>query len=254
MIDRSVAESDMITSSKKGAIGIITLDRPDRRNALGTELIRALRDALQSFDRDRKIRAIVITGSHPAFCAGSDLKELAPLPISARCEHEAETAAVVRAIASLSKPVIAAVEGYALGGGFMLAIACDVVVSGSRARWHLPEASNGWLPIWGMRALISRVGPIRARQLSWGAKAIDGSEAYSLGIVDLVANDGDAMAMALQVAESLAALPPEAVASVKSYFYPFAMPDAEHLDHAACEAFARDCASPAAKATFRRFL
>ena len=135
----------------------------------------------------------------------------------------------------------------------MLAIACDVVVSGSSARWHLPETSNGWLPIWGMRALISRVGPVRARQLSWGAKPIDGSEASFLGIVDHVASDGDAMALALEIAENLAALPPEAVASVKSYFYPFVMSDAEQLDRAASAAFARDCASSAAQATFRRF-
>lgn len=243
----------MIRSKRQGAIGIVTLDRPDRRNALGTELMRALGAALSQFDADRAVRAIVITGSHPAFCAGSDLKELAPLSVSARCDHEAETASVVRGIASLFKPVVAAVEGYALGGGFMLAIACDVVVSGGGARWHLPETGNGWLPIWGMRALVSRVGPVRARQLSWGAKPIDGSEAAFLGLVDHVASNGDALSIALEVAKNLAALPPEAVASVKSYFQPLAMADAEQLDRAAFTAFAGDCASPAAQATFRRF-
>lgn len=244
----------MIKSEQRGAIGVITLDRPERRNALGTELVRHLSETLLTFDSDRLVRAIVITGSHPAFCAGSDLKELAALSIPERCEHEAETAAAVRAIAALSKPVVASVEGYAFGGGFMLAIACDVVVSGSCARWHLAEAGNGFLPIWGMRSLISRVGPVRARQLSWGAKPIDGSEALFLGIVDRVAVDGNVLKNALEVANGLAELPREAVASVKSYFNPLVMPEAEALDRAALETFARDCASPAAKATFRRFL
>lgn len=244
----------MIATERRGAIGIITLDRPDRRNALSTELIRSLAKALQTFDVNNSVKAIVITGGHPAFCAGSDLKELAVLAVSGRCDHEAETAAVVRSIASLSKPVVASVEGYALGGGFMLAIACDIVVSGSNARWHLAETSNGWIPIWGMRTLISRVGPVRARQLSWGASPIDGSEASVLGIVDHVAHDGEVLKMALQIAEDLAALPQEAVTTVKSFFHPFTMMDAEQLDGEAREAFARDCGSTAAQATFRRYL
>ncbi|WP_407169163.1 enoyl-CoA hydratase/isomerase family protein [Bradyrhizobium sp. ORS 111] len=243
----------MIRSEKSGSIGIITIDRPDRRNALGTTLIRTLSASLRRLDADDTVRAVIITGAPPAFCAGSDLKELASLSSADMREHEAETASVVRSISALTKPVIASVEGYALGGGFMLAIACDVVVSSGDAKWHLPEVPSGWLPIWGMRALMSRVGPMRARLLSWGAEKIDGHEAQRLGIVDYVVDNGEALGKALDVAKGLAALPSEAVSSVKTYFQPFVMMDAEQLDVQAHNAFARDCLSEAAQATMSKY-
>ena len=177
----------MIVSDRMGAVAIITLDRPERRNALGTDMMRALSAALREHDVDPATRVIVITGSPPAFCAGSDLKELAALSTAGMCDHELETATAVRLIGALNKPVIAAVEGYALGGGLMLAIGCDVVVSAVDARWRLPEVANGWIPIWGMGALIARAGPARARQLSWGAVDMDGREARAWGVVDHLA-------------------------------------------------------------------
>ena len=244
----------MISTSISGVVGLIALDRFERRNALGSDLVRALLAALQGFDANDAVGAMVITGSPPAFCAGSDLKELAVLPVDGKCAHERETAAIVRSIAALSKPVIAAVDTYALGGGFMLAVACDVVVSASDARWHLPEVTNGWLPIWGMRALVSRVGPTKARLLSWGAHPIDGHEAHRLGLVDYIATSGDVVSAALVVAEGLAALPREAVATVKAYFEPIVMLQTAEMDEAAIDAFALDCSSATAQRTFDRFM
>ena len=119
----------MINATRDGAVMRLTLDRPQRRNALGTVGIQALDAALAAADRDDAVRVIVLTGAPPAFCAGSDLKELGGLSIAAMCEHEAITAAVARRIALLAKPVVCAVEGYALGGGFILAVSCDVVVT-----------------------------------------------------------------------------------------------------------------------------
>lgn len=243
----------MVKLEMAGAVAIVTLDRAARRNALGTESMRALSAALRAADTNEAVRAIVLAGAAPAFCSGSDLKELGGLSIPQMCDHEAETAAVARSIGFLSKPVVAAVEGYALGGGFILAVSCDVVVSAENARWHLAEVTNGWLPVWGLQALTARVGPVRARLLTWGAEPIDGREALRLGVADAVAPAGDVLARATALAEGLAKLPPEAVASAKRFFEPFVMADAERLDAVSSRMFARDCESSAAQATLSRF-
>ena len=243
----------MLRNETAGSVAILTLDRAARRNALGTESIRVLSSALRGADEDDAVRAIVLTGAPPAFCAGSDLKELGGLSVQAMCEHETETAAVVRSIGFLTKPVVAAVEGYALGGGFILAASCDVVVSAEDARWHLAEVTNGWLPVWGLQALAARVGPVKARLLAWGAEPVDGREALRLGVADYAAPAGHALERAIAVAEALAKLPPEAVASAKRFFEPFVMADAERLDAVSSRMFAQDCASASAKATLSRF-
>lgn len=243
----------MIKLELQGPVAVVTIDRPQRRNALGSELMTQLGSALASAERDNNVRSIVLTGTSPAFCAGSDLKELAGLSIAEMCHHESVTAAFARAIGYRAKPVIAAVEGYALGGGFILAASCDIVVSASNARWHLPEAPNGWLPPWGLMALIARVGPVRARRLTWGAKPIDAVEAERIGLVDDLAEPGTALAHAIQVARDLAAVPPEAIASTKRFFEPFIMADAERLDEVASREFALNCESPSSRKTFERF-
>ncbi|MGH7211443.1 MAG: enoyl-CoA hydratase/isomerase family protein, partial [Acetobacteraceae bacterium] len=102
-------------------IAILRIDRPERRNAIGTELVESLRHAFVEFNRDPAIGALVIEASPPGFCAGSDLKELAGMNLDGMRRHEAAAAAMARSIGLLDKPVIAAVEGFALGGGFILA-------------------------------------------------------------------------------------------------------------------------------------
>lgn len=243
----------MIQLKLQGAVAIVTIDRPQRRNALGSALMAQLGAALAEAEHNADVRSIVLTGTPPAFCAGSDLKELAGLSIAEMCHHEAVTAAFARAMGYRAKPVIAAVEGYALGGGFILAASCDVVVSASNARWHLPEAPNGWLPPWGLMALIARVGPVKARRLTWGAKPIDAVEAQRIGLVDDLAEPGSALSHAIEVATDLAAVPPEAIASTKRFFEPFIMADAERLDEVASREFALNCESPSSKKTFERF-
>ncbi|NVO15512.1 MAG: enoyl-CoA hydratase/isomerase family protein [Rhodoplanes sp.] len=243
----------MISVMRDGAVLRLMLDRPQRRNALGTAGIQALDHALAAADQDDGVRAIVLTGAPPAFCAGSDLKELGGLSIADMCAHEEITAAVARKIALMTKPVVCAVEGYALGGGFILAVSCDVVVTATDAKWRLPEVANGWLPPWGLQALLARVGPVRARMLVWGVEAIDGAEAHRLGVADLVTPAGGALDRAMAYAIALAALPAEAVTSTKRFFELFAGRDAERLDAVASRAFAHDCLGPAAAATLARF-
>lgn len=244
----------MLKTERQGEVAIITISRPERRNAMGTEIMRLLSEALRGAEQSDATAAIVLTGAPPAFCAGSDLKELAGMSIPEMCRHEADTASIARSIGYGSKPVIAAVEGYALGGGFILAASCDIVVSASNARWHLPEAPNGWLPPWGLAALVARTGPVRARRLTWGDRPIDGVEAGRIGLADEVVEPGQAREHAIRVAASLASVPREAVASTKRFFEPFIMGDAERLDEFASREFAMNCTAPASQATFKRFM
>jgi enoyl-CoA hydratase/carnithine racemase len=243
-----------LRTARAGDIAILTIDRPERRNALGQQLIEELRNELDRADRDPDTRVIVLTGSAPGFCAGSDLKELAGMDLASMGTHEARTATLARSIALMNKPVVAGVEGFALGGGFVLAVSCDIVVSDPSARWHLPEVMIGWIPPWGIQALVARVGPVAARRLVWGADPFDGTEAHQVGVADYLAQPGEsAHEAALRVASRLAALPAQAVASTKQFFAPIVSGQGESLDAWANRLFLADCGHPAAKATLNRF-
>ncbi|MGQ7793580.1 enoyl-CoA hydratase/isomerase family protein [Faunimonas sp. B44] len=243
----------MIKTERADRIAIVTLDRPERRNALSSPMVRDLDRTLVALDRDPEVGAIVLTGAAPSFCAGSDLKELGRLDLAGMVDNEAETAAMARRIAFLNTPVIAAVEGHALGGGFILAVSCDLVVAAEDSRWGLPEVPNGWLPPWGLKALLSRVGPTSARRLVWGVETLNGTEAVRLGVADFAAPAGGALGRALEVATRLAALPAPAVRSTKQAFRFVAAGDAETWDAAASEAFAENCGHETAAATLSRF-
>jgi enoyl-CoA hydratase/carnithine racemase len=180
----------MLDVSDQGRIGVVTLNRPARRNAMDHDLVDALGRALRGLDADPDIAAIVLRGEAPGFCAGSDLKFIGRLSLEAMRGFEAETGDMARLIGFLDKPVIAAVEGFALGGGFILAISCDLVVSADAAQWHLPEVPIGWLTPWGLKALMARVGPVAARKPCYATEAFDGREAKRLGLVDHVADPG----------------------------------------------------------------
>ena len=247
-------QPQQLRTEQLGEIAILTIDRPARRNALGLQLIEELATELDRADRDPVTRGIVLTGSAPGFCAGSDLKELAGMDLAGMGAHEARTAALARSVALMNKPVVGGIEGFALGGGLVLAVSCDVVVSEPSTRWHLPEVTIGWIPPWGIQAIVARVGPVTARRLVWGADPFDGREAYRLGIADYLTEPGEtARDAALRVAARLAALPPQAVSSTKQFFAPLVSGRGESLDAWANRLFLADCGHPAAKATLNRF-
>ena len=243
----------MLDVSTRGRISIVSLNRPERRNAMDGNLVAALVKALRRLDADPAIAAIVLRGEAPGFCAGSDLKFIGRLSLEDTCRFEAETGDMARLVGFLRKPVIASVEGFALGGGFILAVSCDLVVSAENARWHLPEVPIGWLTPWGLNALISRVGAVAARKLCFASEAFDGREAKRLGLVDHLAAPGDADEMALALAERMAALPVTAAAATKRFFMPDILGNAEVLDVQANEIFAGNCRHPVARATLERF-
>lgn len=243
----------MLEVASHGRVAVLTLNRPERRNAMNDGLIARMVDALRACDADPAVGAIVLQGSLPGFCAGSDLKYIGRLSLEEMCKFEADTGAMARQLGFLDKPVVAAVEGFAMGGGFILAVSCDLVVTSVEARWHLPEVPIGWLTPWGLQALIARVGPVRARTLCFGISPFDGAEALRLGVADHAVAGGGALNAAIAHAQCLADLPSAAVAATKRFFAPPISGQAEAHDAAANRMFADNCRHPTAIATLSRY-
>lgn len=243
----------MLNSHRQGQVAILTIDRSNRRNALGSELMRSFETAFLKLEGDEGVAAIVVSGTVPGFCAGSDLKELAAMTIPQMCRHEAETARIVRMIGFLEKPIIAAVSGFALGGGVGLAAGCDLIVTHAECRWHMPEVPNGWLPPWALESIAQRVGPVAARRLVWASEPITGAEAHALKLADYLVPQDKVESEAIALGERLAALPRVAVASTKRFFAPLVNGSAEASDMLANRIFAENCQDAASKATLRKF-
>ncbi len=242
-----------LVCQRDGAVAVLRLHRPAARNALSSGLVAQLLGALTELDDDPDVRVAVLVGAPPGFCAGSDLKELAGLTVDGMVRHEERTGHAVRAIAQLGIPVIAAVEGFALGGGFLLATGCDVVVSATDARWHLPEVRLGWVPPWGLQTLVTRTGAAAAKRLAWGDLPLTGQQAHRLGVVDELAEPGRALAVATALAARLAALPPRAVASTKRALLDATAGAADALDARTAWMFGEDARSETALASLTAF-
>jgi enoyl-CoA hydratase/carnithine racemase len=256
MRSMSQIQTELVTSLQSitnAGVATVTLHRPAARNALDSEVVENLAVEFARLNADDSVRAVVLTGSPPGFCAGSDVRELAGMPVAEIARHEARTGQVVRSIQQLDKPVVAAVEGFALGGGFLLALGCDLVVTSSDARWQLPEVPLGWVPPWGLAALIARGGPILARRLAWGDRALTGDDVASLGLADEVSRPGDALDTALEIGSRLAELPAHAVTSTKRALCSATLAGAEALDSQTTWMFAQDCETDTAQHSLQRF-
>lgn len=244
----------LVLVQREHGVGVLTLNRPERRNALGVTLVEAIAKEFAQLERDAETRVIVLAATAPGFCAGADLKEFAGTDVATMCQQDARTAALARSFALASKPVIAAVDGFALGGGFVLAASCDIVVTAPNTRWQLPEVSLGWIPGWGLQALASRVGANKARRLALSSELFDGREAHRLGLADYLATDGEtALQAALNRARPIAQFSPHALASVKRFFLPSVAGSAETMDSLAGHFLASDAAQPHGHATLARF-
>ena len=199
-------------------IGVITLNRPERLNVIGTDLLNDLETVLQDIEKDTDLRALIITGAETVFVAGADIKEIRLVE-----DVVAAHAFVTRAnqcfnrIEDLEKPVIAAVNGLALGGGCELALACDIRVAAETAVFGLPEIKLGVMPgAGGTQRLPRLVGAGRAKEIMYSGDSIDAQEAFRIGLVNRVVADDRMMQAALEVAGQLAARPPVALAMIKS--------------------------------------
>ncbi|MFE2996908.1 enoyl-CoA hydratase/isomerase family protein [Nocardia sp. NPDC059246] len=211
--------NDCVLTADHGAVRVVTLNRPEKRNAIDLELRVVLAEVLETAMADGGVRAIVLTGGNGTFCSGGDISTM-ERQSPERTVLRAEAAQrVVRAIWGGPKPVIAAVEGYAFGAGTSLAIACDRVVAARDAVFSTTFTGVGLAGDMGIFAsLPARVGPATARQLMLLPRRLSGMEAHELGLVDQLTDTGSALDTALADAAAIAAGPPLAIAGIKSLF------------------------------------
>jgi enoyl-CoA hydratase len=249
--NNAVIENAAITQARPcTGVALLTLNRPLQRNAMSMAMVAELQVALEQAENEVETLVIMLSGAGTGFCAGSDLTDLAKADAGERRRFEEESGRLARTIAALRKPVIAAAHGFAVGGGLTLAAACDIVVTGARSRWSLPEVALGLFPAWGLTAVVDRVGRAAARGLTWGFETLDGTQAWRIGLADRVV-EGDVTAEALQIARQVASLPTSSAASVKEYFS--ADLRGEEADRLANRLFVHSCESAEAIASFNRF-
>jgi 2-(1,2-epoxy-1,2-dihydrophenyl)acetyl-CoA isomerase len=206
-----------VVSDDGAPVRVITLNRPDVRNAIDMPLRIELGDAIEAAQADSTVRAIVLTGAGGTFCSGGDISTMVEPIAAADVRSRTDLAQrVVRAIWRGDKPVIAAVEGAAFGAGLSLALACDRVVASSDARFGAGFARIGLAGDMGISATLpERLGPARARQFLMMARHVDASEAMQLGLVDAVVTPGAALTAALADAAVIADGPPLAIAAIR---------------------------------------
>jgi enoyl-CoA hydratase/carnithine racemase len=193
-----------ILVTMEGAVGVITLNRPKALNALNSALLAELAEQLEAFDADPAVRCIVLTGSERAFAAGADIKEMASQSAMDMFKSNWFAGACDR-IAAIRKPVIAAVSGYALGGGCELAMLCDFIIAADTAKFGQPEITLGVLPgMGGSQRLTRFVGKSKAMDMCLTGRMMDAAEAEQSGLVSRVVPVTDLMAETLKIAQKIA--------------------------------------------------
>lgn len=206
----------------RGAVRVLTMNRPEKRNALNSELTRRLLEALRAADRDEAVAAVVLAGAGQGFCAGADLSEFKDLTpenhdlVEARAEL---TMQLHLAFSKMAKPVVTAVQGAAMGGGAGLAIAGDLAVMAEGAKIGYPETRHGIVAAIVMANLSRQAGRKAAFELVALGEPIGAQKALALGMVNRVVPDAELMQEAMALAEKLAAVKRPAMATTKQLFH-----------------------------------
>jgi enoyl-CoA hydratase/carnithine racemase len=204
----------LVETSVDGHVALCRIDRPEARNALSPELMDELATAVEGFDADPEVRCIVIAGSDEVFASGADIRALRERTFQESLSHPA--AAFWKRLAAIRTPTIAAVSGWALGGGCELALACDMIVASETAEFGQPEITLGIIPGGGGTQRLARVvGKQRAMELVLTGRRIDAAEAERLGFVNAVARKKQWLDDALELAQRIAKRPPIAVRLAK---------------------------------------
>jgi enoyl-CoA hydratase/carnithine racemase len=209
-----MAAEGPVLAERREAVGVARLNRPDARNALSPDLMEELAAMVEAWDADPEVRCVVIAGSDDYFASGADIKAMAE-----RTFQEALSAPTARfwpRLAAVRTPLIAAVSGYALGGGCELALVCDMIVASESAEFGQPEIMLGIIPGGGGTQRLARViGKQRAMELVLTGRRIDAQEAFRLGIVNQVASKKEWLDKAVELADVVARRPPIAVGLAK---------------------------------------
>jgi len=204
----------------RGAVRILTMNRPEKRNALNSELTEGLLAALHAADREESVSCVVLTGAGQGFCAGADLAEFKGLQDPQAAEKRAElTMQLHLAFTKISKPVVTAINGAAMGGGAGLAIAGDMAVMAEGAKLGYPEAKHGIVAAIVMANLVRQVGRKAAFELVAMGEPVDAARALQLGMVNRISKNEEVLAQAISLAEKLAAIARPAMAETKRLFH-----------------------------------
>ncbi len=198
---------DLVESSREGHVALLRLNRPEARNALSPELMEELASELERLDPDPEVRCVVVAGSDKVFAAGADIKAMAERSFAETLRHPAAT--FWKRLAAIKTPIIAAVSGYALGGGCELALACDMIVAAESATFGQPEINLGIIPGGGGTQRLARVvGKQRAMEYVLTGRRSSAAEAEAMGLVNAVAPDDAWLERAMDLAREVAAKPP----------------------------------------------
>lgn len=211
-----------ILIKNRGAVRIVTMNRPDKLNALNTALTKGLLDALRAAEADPDIGAVVLTGAGRSFCAGADTKEfstLVPENPQAVLDRADLTKSLHLVISQMTKPVVGAVKGHAMGGGAGLALACDLLVVAENAKIGYPELKHGIVAAIVLANLVRQVGRKAAFELVSMGEPVDGNKAVALGMANRVVNEEEVLAQAISMAERIASFSRIAVATTKRTFH-----------------------------------
>jgi enoyl-CoA hydratase/carnithine racemase len=217
---RNQGQTTFLLVEDRGAIRILTMNRPEKRNALNSELTEALLESLKKADQDPGVACVVLTGAGQGFCAGADLSEFKGLQHPQAADRRAELTMQLHLVFSqISKPVVTAVNGAAMGGGAGLALAGDMAVMAEGAKLGYPEAKHGIVAAIVMANLVRQVGRKAAFELVALGEPIDAAQAMRLGMVNRVVPPSNLMNEAMLVAQKLAAVARPAMAETKRLFH-----------------------------------
>lgn len=206
--------SVVLTEQPAPGVALIRINRPEARNALNLEVRRQLARHLAAYGDDQDVRCVVLTGNEKAFAAGADIKEMANASSMDMFSRRQDR--LWRATASCPKPVIAAVNGFALGGGCELAMTCDIIIAGESAKFGQPEVKIGIIPGGGGTQRLARaVGKYKAMRYLLTGDIFGAKEAYEMGLVSEVVPDAEVEKRAIAMAQQIAELPPLAIELVK---------------------------------------
>jgi enoyl-CoA hydratase/carnithine racemase len=214
-----MTDAPSVLETRQGSTAILTLNRPERRNALSMPMREALLAATDRIEEDRSIRAVVITGAGGHFCAGGDIAAMNQRDVAASRDRFRFGHRMVRAVMASQKPYLAAVEGWAVGAGMGMALICDTVIASEESGFGAGFGKIGLIPDWGLlHTLPRRVGEAKARQMLLYCETLRAAKALAIGLVDHLAPKGGALEAALARAEALANIAPQSIAMVKSYY------------------------------------
>jgi enoyl-CoA hydratase len=200
-----MADYETILIEKRGRVGLITLNRPQALNALNLQVAADVTAALRAFDADNGVGAIVVTGSEKAFAAGADIKEMVDL--DAVSAYLSDAYGQWEELARIRKPVIAAVSGFALGGGCELAMMCDLIIASDTAKFGQPEIKLGIIPgMGGTQRLVRAIGKAKAMEMCLTGRMMDAQEAEQAGLVARIVPAAELHDKALELAATIASM------------------------------------------------